>query len=238
MTEYLHDDNQFERDSIEMAFSVSGARNFDLIVDKPAERICEFLGHQVARKPEDLLAHVQRIRVAARHQLSPFLYGALLDLFIVLGSRGYELRKHMLEFVSDKLETGAKSHLDSVLENGIRSSDAIENPGVSVLSKGITGRVDFVDEVSTASQQGYEDPLEQALSCLESSQLDVARQVLEDAIFAGVSNTEQQQLLLDLYRKADDKLNFSVLYSSLDETSNAAPEAWEELAKHFGIDKE
>lgn len=236
MTEYLHIDKQLQSDSIEMAFRVGGSRHFDLQIDKPAEKICEFLGHQIARKPEDLLAHVQRIRVAARNQLEPYLFGAMLDLFIALGSRGYELRKRMLDYVADRLGPEAQQQFRAALEGGIQASDANEDPGISVLSKGITGHTDIVDEAHSASQQGYEDPLEQALAALESSQLEVARQVLEDAIFAGVSNTEQQQLLLDLYRKSDDTLNFSVLYSSLNENSNAAPEAWTELAKHFGID--
>lgn len=230
-------DNQFEREATEMAFSVVDSRSINLSVDKPADKVCEFLGHRIARKPEDLLAHVQRIKLAARHNLDPFLKGALLDLNIALGPHGRDLRKSMLDLAASVLGKEAVQDLAVALDRGVPASAGIEHPGVSVLCKGITGRVDFI-EASSGAEAKYDDPMEQALASIESSQLDVARQVLEDAVHAGVSDADQQALLLDLYLKTDDKLHFSVLYSSLDEAAMDDAEAWLELAKHFGVDDE
>lgn len=219
----------------EWAFSLGGNRRLNPDIDYDAESACQFLAHQIARKPRDLLAHVQRIRLAARHRLQPVLHGALLDLNIALGKRGPALRKHMLDVVAEVLPEQSRSYFGGLLEQGIHAYDPITDPGISVLCKGISGSVDFI-EAGTGEDVRYHDtPLEQALASIESSQLEHAREVLEGAIYGGNSDPEQQQLLLDLYRKTDDRLHFSVLYSTLGEGQKFMPESWDGLADYFGM---
>lgn len=233
MTENIQaTDNLFEDESIQMAFSVAGSRKLSLLIDKPAEQVCDFLAHQIARKPTDLTAHVQRIKLAAEHHLAPALKGSLLDLCIVLGARGYDLRKRMLSLASETLPQGAIQYLADRLENGIGENDYIPDPGISVLCKSITGSIEFV-KAPPAKGEPFHGPLEQALAYIECSQLEDACEVLENAIYANASNLEQQALLLDLYRKTDNKVRFSEMYSKSGEAVLLDQQAWSSLADHF-----
>jgi hypothetical protein len=225
-------DNLFENESIQMAFSVAGSRELNLLINKPAEQVCDFLAHQIARKPMDLTAHVQRIKLAAEHDLAPALKGALLDLCIVLGARGYDLRKRMFSLASETLPQGSIQYLADGLENGIEANDSILDPGISVLCKSITGSTDFI-KAARAKDELFQDPLEQALAYIECSQLEEACEVLEKAIHANTSNLEQQALLLDLYRKSDNKTRFSEIYSKSGEAVLLDQQAWLSLADHF-----
>jgi len=228
-------DNLFETQSTQMAFSVTGSRELSLSVDKPADSVCDYLAHHIARKPQDLLAHVQRIKLAAEHNLKPALHGALLDLFVVLGSRGYELRKSMLDRSADRLESGCFQYLHDGLEKGVKANEPAPDFGISVLAKNIMGSLTFMqsDQALDDSDHG---PLEQALANIECSQLEDAQEVLESAIYADTSSLEQQALLLDLYKKTDNKTRFSGLYFARAETTFHNQEAWQDMARHFGVE--
>lgn len=223
---------QFEQDSTEMVFSVAGSRQFGLKIDKPAEQVCEFLSYQIKRQPQDLLAHVQRIKLAAQHGLQDYLRGGLTDLFIALGSRGRALRELMLSQVQGQLPEAELVTFKDSLESGMDARSVIEYPGVSVLNRGIRGRTDVIEapQLAEASQLA---PLEQALANIEASQLTEAREVLENSVLAGTSDREQQELLLDLYRKTDDHIHFATLYANLEDDQNHVPDAWRALKTHF-----
>ncbi len=228
-------DDSFENESTQMAFTVTGSRSLDLLVDKSAEQVCDFLAHHIARKPQDLVVHVQRIKLAAEHDLQPVLKGALLDLFIALGTRGYDLRQRMLKLASGVLPEEYLQFLVDGLEEGVGASSVIQDAGVSVLCKSITGHVEFI-QANTAGGDTSLDPLEQALADIEWSQLEAACEVLEEAIHAGDSSLEQQALLLDLYRKTNDQTRFSVIYSNMEKTAMYDQGAWQALASHFDLD--
>lgn len=235
MTEKIQaKDKLFENESTQMAFSITGSRALVLSTEKPADKVCEFLAHHVARKPQDLLVHVQRIKLAADHDLKPVLQGALLDLYIALGPRGYDLRKCMYDLASTVLEKASIQYLADGLEKGIKASDPIPEPGVSVLCKSVVGSVEFIER-PRASDNSDHGPLEQALANIECSQLQDAQAVLELSIHADTSDREQQALLLDLYRKTDNKTRFSKFYSTLDEGLMLDQPAWLGVANHFGI---
>lgn len=224
--------DQIEQDSTEMAFSVLGTRELGLTIDKPAERVCDFLSYQIARQPQNLLAHVQRIKLAARHGLDNYLRGGLTDLFIALGERGEALRELMLDQARGVLQDEELERLKDTLANGVNAVSVIDNPGVSVLSKGVSGRIDFIEAV-TVAEANQLGPLEQALANIEASQLDQAREVLEKSALEGTSDREQQELLLDLYRKTEDQIHFAALFANLGEDQIHAPEAWRALKSYF-----
>ena len=224
--------DQLEQDSTEMVFSVTGSRQIGLAIDKPATQVCDFLSHHIARQPEDLLAHVQRIKLAAQHGLENYLRGGLTDLFIALGGRGETLRELMLTQAQAVLSEDDRALFRQALENGVDASTVFADPGVSVLSSGISGRTDFID-APTLAEASHLGPLEQALTNIEASQLAEAREVLETSVLAGTSDREQQELLLDLYRKTDDHVHFATLFANLEDDHNHAPEAWRALKSHF-----
>jgi len=236
MTEIIQAiDNSFEVESTQMAFSIAGSRSLGLSTNKPADQVCDFLAHHIAREPQDLMVHVQRIKLAAKHELKPVLKGALLDLYIALGTHGYDLRKCMLKLASDVLSEESVQHLANGLDDGIGASDAIPDSGISVLCKSVAGNTKLI-QAGSAAQETLHDPLEQALANIECSQLDEACEVLEEAIHEGTSSTQQQALLLDLYQKTNDKTRFSKIYSNIEKAAIQDQTAWRALAVHFNLD--
>jgi len=219
---------------LEMAFSVRGNRRLQLRVDAPAEKVSRFFSHQLIREPRDLLSHVQRIHFLIRQTETQAVYSALLDLFLALGARGQSLREEMLNHAMALLSTAQQQYLKSKLETGIGARDIIPDPGQSILCKGFTGNSDLVLEVRPQTALDNQ-PLQQALECLECSDLNGARLILEEAMLGDQSSLEQQQLLLEIYRKADDKEHFIDLHQKLDGHGvEAEAEAeWQSLLQHF-----
>jgi len=186
------------------------------------------------RRPEDLLAHVQRVHFAASQNIETALYSALLDLFITLGDKGQALREMMLTENSALLSDAHRAFLQASIASGISARERIEDPAMSMLCLGFSGVGQLV-EVSTAAAVGERDPLRQALESIECSELDEARVTLEQSFFSGTSNIVQEQLLLEIYRKTDDKAHFERLYATFNTDATLVPAEWQTLADHFAV---
>jgi len=176
--------NTWRKDqSSSLTFSVTGSRELSLSVDCAADKVSAFLAHRVARKPKDLLVHVQRIKLAAKYEMTSCLRGALLDLYITLGSQGRELRQCMLDLALSVLDKESIEFLVDGLETGLRASDPVPDPGASVLCKGISGRVDLIGEQRSDSTREA-DPFEQLFSLVELAAFNVGKCLLQGIYFA------------------------------------------------------
>ena len=88
----------------EPAFFDPGTRlSPDLHTADRQRRYAEYLSFHVARWTKDLLSHVRRILVLAAAGNRNGTFSAISDLFQVLGSKGLELRRDMLNRVQDLL---------------------------------------------------------------------------------------------------------------------------------------
>jgi hypothetical protein len=216
----------------DMAFRDNQSRQMRINNVIPAERVSTWFSHHVVREPEDLLTHVQRIHFANSQKSEPALYSALLDLFIALGTRGKALREMMLTQNSNLLSDAHQAFLQASIAAGIHSRDNIEDSAMSMLCCGFSGARDLI-EVSTSRRTADRDPLRQALESIECSQIDEARIILERSFFGGTSNAVQQQLLLEIYRKTDDRTHFEKLHATFDSETAPASVDWQALADHF-----
>jgi len=221
----------------EMAFRKAGSRNLHVVSEAASLKISDFFSHYVVSHPLDLVTHVQRIHFAISRATEIDVYSTLLDLFIALGSRGQSLRQTMLEQASTKLGADHKAFLSDALEVGVNARDVIDDPGVSMLSAGYSGCDDMVVVQREHRGSDHEDPLQQAMDSIECSNLDEARVILEEAFYADRSNLDQQRLLLEIYRKTDDKKHFSVLFETFEGDSNPAHADWSEMAEQFGLSR-
>ncbi len=106
------------------------------------------LAAEVGRRPENLHSHVQRISLW--HSLGDpvELAAAVLDLWIVLGSFGQDLRLRMLRTHYDALEQYEMgTYLSSRLQHGIQCHDpCVALPGV-VLARPVEGEREFLRQV-------------------------------------------------------------------------------------------
>jgi hypothetical protein len=193
-----------------------------------------FLAHQVARTPNDLQPHVQRIYLHVTQTNAVEGYGALVDLFIVLGPRGGPLRRRVLKTARPLLEPRQYEALVHKLEGGLHAADAIPSAPASMLSKGIRGAHQLVERVTTRAA-GMQDPLDEARSCLEYGQVEQARELLEDALLSEPWRLDLHGDLLEIYRAMRDGERLAAMWTLLDAAQNPAAEAWAETAQRLGV---
>jgi hypothetical protein len=193
-----------------------------------------FLAHQVARAPNDLQSHVQRIHLHVTEASAVEGYGALVDLFIVLGPRGGPLRRRVLQTARPILDPGQYEALVDKLEGGLHAAAAIPCAAASMLSKGIRGGHLLVERVTTRAAGG-QDPLEAARSCLEYGQVEQARELLEDALLKEPWRADLHMDLLEIYGATRDGERLAAMWRLLDAAQNPAADAWGETAQRLGV---
>ncbi|MGZ8217077.1 type IV pilus assembly protein FimV [Methylomagnum sp.] len=213
---------------VEPAFSVAESNDLRF---PPAYRdsFGEYFCHCIARNPRDLLSHVRRIVLARDHGADEELFPALLDLFLVLGSKGFDLRKRMLEFAKSVLAIGHYKQLLDSLAGGPKGILVV--PG-SLLHFGLEGGLTLIHD-GDRQPNAPRDPLVEAREFLEYSQLEEARILLEAALLLTPQRVDLHEELLEIYRSTRDEANFLQMFQELDGASNPARQKWEGLAEFF-----
>jgi hypothetical protein len=102
------------------------------------------LERRIRRRPTDLNAHVQRIRSYQTLNNAPGCYAALADLFIVLGPRGFNLRKRMMDQSAFLLTPYLRKFLDDHLDIGISARTPLPCVTSSILTEAISGTTELV----------------------------------------------------------------------------------------------
>jgi len=110
------------------------------------------LAGEIGRKPANLHLHVQRISLWANLQDTAATVAAIIDLWIVLGTFGAELRMRMLREHYDALETHEMGlYLSARIADGIdRHDPRIALPGV-VLARPVEGARVFLQDSAMPS---------------------------------------------------------------------------------------
>jgi len=193
-----------------------------------SNRIADYLAHHIARMPGDLRSHVQRINMHLETQDAGGLYGALLDLFIVLNDRGLALRKRALDSARPVLKMPMYRAMHAVLERGISATDRMPLSRSSMLSKGLHGSNRLVSRMASAATM-TRDLLQEAREHVEYGQIDMARELLEQAVLENPERMELQHDLLEIYTSTRDRERFAAMRRKLDAKNVVAGEAWSAL---------
>lgn len=107
---------------------------------RDAARQLAFLEMYLARQPDDLTRHAERVRIACQLNDGEAIYGALVDLFIALSKRGVGLKSAMLSQTALQLEQAQRRFLASHLADGVRADENVQPPARrSVLTRGLAG---------------------------------------------------------------------------------------------------
>jgi len=207
------------------------ARLFDSLNYLEDALLLEKLVFNIARKPRHLLSHVQRIFLCYKNAWSDYLFAAFLDFFIVLDGRGTVLSLRLL--------AGAKSVLApdhfQILQAFFTSTGEVNQQYVSqfsIFSAGLEGSLSLVKPVSPAQALAY-DPLSLARDYIEYSQLEQAKQVLEQAVWADAERVELQEELLGLYQSTRDRERFVEMHSQLQVAGFSLIGQWTDLHNFF-----
>ena len=195
------------------------------------EAIGDFLAHAIARDPANLRAHTQRIYLHRRRGDRAELLGALIDLFIGLGSRGQALRIRLLRECGSLIGESVYRRLAAAISTGVTAADPLPATRTSLLSKGLEGQAIVVHDPGAAQATavaGDRDFLAEAESHIEYGQLDEAKETLEQGLAIHPEDQRLHKDLLEVYRYTDDREAFTVMRANLQAQRNPHLGLWQE----------
>jgi len=192
-----------------------------------------FLAQRISRAPHELLLHVQRIRLQCRRCDADAIYGAMLDLFIVLGAEGLPLRRRLLKGVGALLHEQQRKVLIAGLRRAIQATDPVPPSVHSRLSGGLSGTVQLVEQRQPSCGRHSVDTVIEARELLDCGQIDIARRLLEQSLQQAPQRAELSRELLAIHRHTRNRRDFQRLYAQRLDLPIAALDAWEALSRQF-----
>lgn len=193
--------------------------------------------YEIQKHPDNLAAHVYRILICYRVNLTEALYAALIDLLIVLNRRGQALSRRMVGGALTKLNRNHVEALKHVFGNCNSDPALLEGNCFSLFSRGLTG-TGFLIEKHVAEEVSERNSLRLAQDAVEYSQLDEAMQILENSLDEQDQQDGIHQLLLELYRSTANHARFSLTLSSLNDLdwfaeNSSLKNRWQLLQDYF-----
>lgn len=205
---------------------------------EPNEHLLEHLAHRISRTPTDLQSHVQRVMLCMQLQSHEKVYGAILDLFIALGDKGYALRARLLAQSRNILSTQQHSVLEAALHSGISELDVVPLTKYSRLSAGISGSLEIVSLVHENQSSASTNVLGEVRDLLDSNHIETACDLLESELLSSPKNLEISQELLTIYHHTRDLTRITKTLNRLKSTPFAAQEKWQEMANRLAMENE
>jgi len=158
-----------------------------------------YYSHCIRRNPADLTLHTHRVFFAMQHNDAALLPGSLHDLFYVLKDAGEKLRIRLLKASLPYLSKQDTLYFAMWIKTGIKNGMGYQWVNGSVLSDGLYGPDQDLITMHKDEEDGVEiSPLEQARSCMEYGQLDVAQQILQGALNLDPNNKMLNEELVHL----------------------------------------
>jgi Tfp pilus assembly protein FimV len=221
-------DSVVEDACIEPAFLTTYKGKLHLDTRGWVEEAKAYYAHAIARNPNDLLTHVQRVSLYAE-TADPAILGALLDLFLVLGDKGAPLLRRMLALARPILSSHDYHALHQQLEHGEEHLLSLQSHASSaVLQRGISGVTQLIHKGDMA-QPAAADPLETARQQIDIGQIELAQETLETALLADPARLALHLALLEIYRHARDRQRVGRLWRELQGRVNPARAEWQRL---------
>jgi len=189
----------------------------------------EFL---VSRQPNCLLAHVQRIYHCFQANLPEQLYGALIDLLLVLNRQGVAISRRLVIGSKSKLSTEQQQILVNYLNPKHTDNTFLPGSPYSLFSKGLISNIKVVQKSQQSAAVDY-DVLTVARDYIIYDQLEQAQNVLEEAILMQPSRQDLHHELLEIYQSIHNLAGFNRMRSKLTQLGFTVPEEWERLNHYF-----
>lgn len=216
-------------------FTLTGQPALRLSNDYQPLSLWRFLSHHVRRYPLDLRAHVQRILLAAEPDLHDRLEGSLMDLYLALGDSGSMLKTRMLKTCSPLLTDESQNTFSRWLqENSAEEIDQQWRIG-SVLASGSGHNAgELVTMQRSESASSYASIMDEVQACMEYGQVEVAQDLLEQEVFAGRTDEQIEQELLNIYQYTRDKAKLNQMAEAMAATGFEPSPQWQEAQREAG----
>ncbi|MFM2065109.1 MAG: hypothetical protein RLZZ584_18 [Pseudomonadota bacterium] len=184
-----------------------------------------YLTALVARDALDLEAHARRVMQACQPEFRDRLFGAMLDVFLALGSSGRGLRAALLDKARAHLGADELTFLQQHLEPGLAPMAQLPAQAGSVHDRGVLGSLQLVHHQRLAAREltVFED----AMARVDDGDLDGARQLLEQALLDDPTQADVSRELLNIYQYARDDAAKAAMQERLRERHGAAPAGWQ-----------
>ena len=158
----------------------------------------QFYSSSIKRFPGNLSLHTHRVFFAMTYKDGAFLAGALHDLFYVLKDAGEALRIRLLKASRPILGEHETAYFAKWIKTKVKKQMEYRWIAGSVMSEGLLGPdQDLITIEKTTLPSATLSPLEEAQSCIEYGQLDIAQTILQDALDNETDNQEVLQKELD-----------------------------------------
>jgi hypothetical protein len=193
----------------------------------------KYLIKKVRRNPRDLRAHVQRTFLLLAKGDIEALNGALIDLFIILGDRGIELRHNLLARSKPILKKQQYEFFVAHMESGLNTNAPLPINTFSSLSKGQAGTSSIVRRKHSNTSPSPTDPVDLANQQLLQKDWFTAMVILENALQYDPGDADVCNQLLNIYRQQNTREAFYRTYATHIGRRLALPEVWSETEKYF-----
>lgn len=178
----------------------------------------------VARDPLDTEAHARRVLHALHAGEDTQVLTALLDLFLALGSKGRELREHLLTLAEARLPAEDAEFFRQRLDEGLSPQAGLPLGTLSVLDTGLMGQSLLVQQKRAAARQ--ESLAEQASALIDQGDLAAARQLLEEGLMNHPQDGAAAQELLAVYRHSRDSHAEQAMRQRFQDRFGNPPPTW------------
>jgi hypothetical protein len=191
------------------------------------------LSKRVRRNPRDLRAHVQRILLYISENDADSIYAALIDFFLILGNRGLNIRKNLLNKALPILDQEKIKFLLTHIDSGLDTSVPLPPNTFSSLSRGHSGTTYIVKCKNSKPDQTGTCPLEQATALIHQKDWLTAMVILEQALHHDPGDQDVTRELLSLYKRKHAQQAFYRTYAGLFGRCLALPQLWIDTESYF-----
>lgn len=214
----------------EALFIADSSHALNIPAGECLQSLSDHFSHQVARTPQNLHNHIRRIHLYLQARCGKCVAGALQDLFIALGEKGFTLRQRMLNVASPLLPERLRMVFEDYMESGMTPKVPGKLSTLSLLHSGIRN-----DELpgSITGQGGRLDPIDRATVLLKSDDPRQAIHLLIESIHAEPWREDLQNCLLAIFREYGDEGSFTSTYLFLSASNSPYLEKWEALQARF-----
>ncbi|MET0007931.1 MAG: hypothetical protein ABW124_11380 [Candidatus Thiodiazotropha sp. 6PLUC9] len=199
------------------------------------ERWATHLAYLSAREPTNLVNHVRRVYLHLARKEPDALYGALLDLFLILGEKGASLRKRLLKMSKRELPRDRYTLFATHWKQGLKGNQSFPISQYSVLGNFVKGELNLIDEGVSAEQKSakYIDPLDLAKEELTFGDVTVAQEILESAIMETPTRMGLHYSLLEVYKHSRSLSDLLTMQDQLGEHVSIAQSAWNQTRQYL-----
>jgi hypothetical protein len=226
------DDGMAELPELEDFFSLQNAGVFWCNTGTlQGEEALEKLVFLISKKPKSLINHVRRIFYCFQENLNKQLFAALVDFLVILNQQGQAISWRVVLGTKSRLTPEQFQGLKGYLKGDYTDIHLLSGNQYSIFSKGLVGINKMIQQIE--KEETANDPLLIALDHIQYSQLDEAKEVLEQGIFAEPERLDLRQELANLYKLTGDSNRFHQMLAKLTRLGIIMTDDWNQLNNYF-----